>query len=377
MSGQRHAHSRTRRPIRFWALLAVGALLLAAAVTTGTYTVLRDEKKAADVDSATHSARNANALGGGHLGNAPAHSQRRRPVRHRPTPRRTVAPKPTPAPTQTTTPISVGACSGAPNTPGGSDPWGGCWPGPGNTGPSSASGLSAYSGPCTITKSVVIDDKAVNCELSVQSGDLTLEHSFVNGEVYNNGSGSVLIESTTLNGGSDDSETVGGNNITVLSSNLYGNQHEVYCDDNCTVKNSWLHDNFNGTSQGWHQNGFLSTGGSNYTLQHNSVYCVGNCTSDIGFIPNDNISDATVSQNLFVATADASYCLYPSSNSGKPGTVEEMTVTDNVFQRGPQGKCAFYGPVSNWDSPTSSPNTDGFRNVWSGNVWDNGKALGP
>ena len=180
-----------------------------------------------------------------------------------------------------------------------------------------------------------------------------------------------------MNGGSDHTETVLGSNITILGSNLYGNQHEVYCDNNCAVKNSWLHDNFNGAALGWHQNGFLSTGGSGYMLQHNSVYCVGGCTSDIGFIPNDNISDATVAQNLFVATSDASYCLYPSSNSGKPGIVEEIAVTDNVFQRGAQGTCAFYGPVSNWDPATNAPNTDGFHNVWSGNMWDNGKALGP
>jgi hypothetical protein len=368
MSGERRANSRTRRPARRWALLTVAAVLLAAAGTAGTYTVMRGDKKTTSADTAPHaSGRDSAALGETAMPTAtPTPSPRHHRARHRP-----------PATTHTTTPASVAGCVGARNTPGGSDPWGDCWPGPENTGPSSGSGLSSYSGPCEITKSTVIEGKAVNCELTVESGDLTLEHSFVNGEVYNRGSGSVLIQSTTMNGGSDDSETVGGGNITILNSNLYGNQHEVYCDSNCTVKNSWLHDNFNGTSQGWHQNGFLSTGGSGYTLEHNSVYCVGQCTSDIGFIPNDNISNALVSQNLLVATADASYCLYPASSSSKPGTVEEMTVTGNVFQRGPHGTCAFYGPVYNWDSASNTPNTDGYRNVWSGNIWDNGKALSP
>jgi hypothetical protein len=375
MSGQRRTDSRARRPMRRWALLTVGAVVLATVVTTGGYAVVRHEKKTANVDTGRHSSGNKAAALGDQPEPSPAPSPSRHRARHRPAPHRSASSKSTTS--APTGPVSVADCPGARNTPGGADPWGGCWPGPDNTGPSSGAGLSAYSGSCTITKSTVIDGKAVNCELTVEAGDLTLEHSFVNGEVSNRGSGSVLIESTTLNGGSDDSETVGGGNITILNSNLYGNQHEVYCDSDCTVKNSWLHDNFNGTSLGWHQNGFLSTGGSGYTLEHNSVYCVGNCTSDIGFIPNDNISDAVVSQNLFVATADASYCLYPSSNPGKPGTVNEMTVTNNVFQRGPQGTCAFYGAVSNWDSPTSAPNTDGYRNAWSGNVWDNGKALNP
>ena len=137
-----------------------------------------------------------------------------------------------------------------------------------------------------------------------------------------------------------------------------------------------MRDNFNGESLGWHQNGFLSNGGSNYTFQHNSVYCVGGCTSDIAFIPDHNISNATVEKNLLAATSYASYCLYPSSASSKPGTVTGMVVTDNVFQRGANGKCAVYGPVYGWDTPGNTPGTDGYGNVWSGNMWDNGQPLG-
>jgi hypothetical protein len=268
------------------------------------------------------------------------------------------------------------SCSGvAANTPGGPDPWGGCWPGPGNTGVPAGITLSAYTGPCEISQDTVISDKTVDCALNLNSGNLTLTDSMVNGEVYNNGSGSVLIEDTTMNGGSDQTETVLGSNVTILGSDLYGNQHEVYCGDNCTIENSWLHDNYNFGPSG-HQNGFLSTGGDGYDLQHNSVYCVGGCTGDITFIPNDDIGQATVSKNLFVATAYAAYCLYPSSDSpSKPGIVEQMTITDNVFQRGPNGTCAYYGPVYGWDSPTSTPDTDGYDNVWSGNTWDNGQPL--
>ncbi len=292
---------------------------------------------------------------------------------------------PTPRPSKTQAPGSAGITpaaaakcgSAAPNTPGGADPWGGCWPGPGNTGVPADAALSAYNGSCTLTKNTVISSKTVNCTLSVNSGNLTLDDSMVNGEVYNNGSGSVLIENTTMNGGSAETETVLGSNLTIMNSSLYGNQHEVYCGSNCTIENSWLHDNYDfGSSD--HQNGFLSTGGDTYNLQHNSVYCVGGCTGDITFIPNGDISGATVSKNLFVATTDAAYCLYPSSDPpAKPGIVEQMTVVDNVFQHGPNGNCAFYGPVYGWDSPTSSPGTDGYGNVWSGNIWDNGAPLNP
>jgi hypothetical protein len=136
-----------------------------------------------------------------------------------------------------------------------------------------------------------------------------------------------------------------------------------------------LHDNHNfGSSD--HQNGFLSNSGSNYLIRHNSVYCIGGCTADITFIPDGNITNATVDKNLLVATQYAAFCLYPSSNHpSKPGIVSGMIVTNNVFQRGANGKCAYYGAVYGWDTPTSTHGTDGYGNVWSGNTWDNGQAL--
>jgi hypothetical protein len=113
-------------------------------------------------------------------------------------------------------------------------------------------------------------------------------------------------------------------------------------------------------------------------LKHDSIYCVGDCTSDISFIPNSNLSGITVSENLLVASLDASYCLYPSSDPpSKPGIVNQVTVTDNVFQKGSNGKCGYYGPVSNWDTPNTTPGADGYGNVWSGNIWDDGTVLNP
>ena len=270
----------------------------------------------------------------------------------------------------------TGQCGGnAPNTPGGADPWGGCWPGPGNTGPVVA--LARYAGKvnsdgsCQIKGNTVITGKVLTCQIYVNSGNLTLENDQIQGEVYNNGSGSVLIEHTTINGGTDQTETVLGDHITIDSSNLYGNQHEVYCGGNCTITNSWLHDNYN-FGPAVHQNGFLSTGGDTYSLQHNSVGCVGGCTGDISFLGDE--SQAVVNKNLLVASPDAAYCLYPSSTSGSV-VVNQMTITDNVFQRGGNGKCATYGPVYGWDESNNNPGTSGYLNVWSGNIWDNGRPI--
>jgi hypothetical protein len=292
-------------------------------------------------------------------------------------PPRTQPPSPsaaaTPSPEATAT-----ACSSTRNIPGGADPWGGCWPGPGHAGVPAGTRLTAYHDSCKVSaNNVIIDRRNIKCSLIVSGSNVTIKDSQIDGIVMNDGQGNLVIEDSTINGGDGHVETVGGSNITIVRSNLFGNQHEIYCGANCTVRDSWLHDNFNGKSQGWHQNSFLSTGGTGYNLQHNSVYCVGGCTSDIAFIPNGNVTGAVVNRNLFVASPDSAYCLYPSSTTSKPGIVSEMTITDNVFQRGANGKCATYGPVYGWDSPDSQASTDGYRNTWSGNRWADGSVLNP
>jgi hypothetical protein len=304
------------------------------------------------------------------------------PAGHTPAPGGPTSPgNPNPAPsTAPPGPAGTGGgCSAAANTPGGPDPWGGCWPGPNNTGAPTGTSLTDFRGSCTISRSdVVIAAKTISCPIIVLGRNVTIKDSMINGTVHTDGSGSVLIEETTINGGSDHSESVGGANLTVIQDNIYGDQHEVHCYSNCTVENSWLHNNYNGLALGWHENGFFNDGGTNFTLIHNSVYCVGGCTGDITFIPDGNVSNATVTKNLLVATQWASYCLYPSSDEpSKPGIMTKMVVTDNVFQRGPNGRCAIYGPVYGWDPPTKTPNSDGFGNVWRGNMWNNGRPLQP
>src|SRR5271166_3142121 len=98
---------------------------------------------------------------------------------------------PTPAsgPPPTRTSSGGANCSGAANTPGGADPWGGCWPGPDNTGPVGVSlepynGVVRSDGSCVITTNTVIDGKTMACQIIVNSGNLTLENSSVSGEVY-------------------------------------------------------------------------------------------------------------------------------------------------------------------------------------------------
>jgi hypothetical protein len=272
-------------------------------------------------------------------------------------------------------------CHGLPrNTPGGPDPWGGCWPGPRNTGPWPGTKFTPYRGPVVVrTNNTVISGKVITNEgIVVEASGVVIKDSLVEGTtIQNDGGRPLLIEDTKIIGGNQfNFSSVFGSNVTVLRDDLSGGGHEVSCGGPCVVKDSWLHNNFNGTAGGAHQNGFFNDGGSGFLIEHNTVYCVGGCTADVSFIPDGNISRAVVNKNFLMATSYAGYCLDPSSDPPrKPGIVNQMTITNNIFGRGPKGKCAVYGPVSAWDQPNNKPGTNGYHNVWSGNRWVDGKPV--
>ena len=69
----------------------------------------------------------------------------------------------------------------------------------------------------------------------------------------------------------------------------------------------------------------------------------------------------------------SAYCAYGGATpdkpySGDPTNATNQKFTNNVFQRGANGKCGTYGPVTSF-------NKNGAGNVWSSNVWDNGAAV--
>jgi hypothetical protein len=260
-------------------------------------------------------------------------------------------------------------CGAPPSSPGGPDPWGGCWPGPGNTGVPAGTALTRYTGKCDLrTDNAVIEAKIVDCGgMLVYATNVVIKRSKLIGIIKTNSPGaSIRIEDSEIDGGDDQSEAVGLDNVTLLRSEVIGDQHSVHCGSNCTVIDSWLHAQHDGKAADWHQNAFITNGGGDHLLRHNTMQCRGGCTADVGLIPDGDIQRVTVDRNLLMASPDAAYCAYGGGNSGnKPGTASSIVYTDNVFQRGAANKCATYGPVTYFD--TSAPG-----NVWSGNVWDKG-----
>ncbi|WP_170111000.1 DUF4082 domain-containing protein [Antricoccus suffuscus] len=282
-------------------------------------------------------------------------------------------------PPATTTPVDPVVTDPAPGTDP-PPPATTSFPGPSNTGVPAGVALTPYSGPCTITTpNTVIDAKAISCDLVIAAPNVQISRSTTKHIDSDSDSASVSITDSEVDGGTSETPAVGYSNITMKRVNVHGARVSVLCGSNCSISDSWLHSQYMAPGSDWHVNGYVSNGGSNVLVQHNTIACDvqdnsngGGCTGPAAsfgdFAPLSNI---TYDNNLFVASPGG-YCLAAGLNPSKPygSNPTGIVVTNNVFQRGNNGKCGAFGAA------TSFP-AGGSGNVWSNNSWDDGKILNP
>jgi hypothetical protein len=325
---------------------------------------------------------------------------------------------PAPAPPEMSTPappvpVNPDCLSGPLNAPGTTDPWGGCWPGPQNTGyPHGLPGdtrtpvtLTDYAGPMTISDcGVVIDSQRVNGDLLIEAGNgthsastpcVTITNSLVLGTVHtdNLDQGPVVISDTEVAvPGSAFWASVGFYNTFDWRINSHGGNGTIKCQAYCESHDSWVHGMH--LEQAFHYNAFggngIETGDGYFTIDHGYADCgsfstsssadgTAGCSADIGFYGDfAPVRNITINKTYFAPAATAGeftnaqpgYCYNPGNYPGKPHPVaKNLTVTNNIFARGPTGQCGVYGAVSDWHH--------GDGNVWRGNEWDDGTALNP
>jgi len=194
------------------------------------------------------------------------------------------------------------------------------------------------------------------------------------------GTYSVSVSDSTVDGGTWSDGAVWGYNITVVRSNIYGGKDSVHCADNCSVTDSWLHDQYNPAGKSYHNQAFLTNGGSNMVLRHNTLHCTpllnstdGGCTADVSLFGDfDPVTNVTVDNNLLKANnSSISYCAYGGYEPSKAYPIAtNIKYTNNVFERGANGKCGVYGPVTSFQTGASG-------NIWSGNVFTDGTVIKP
>lgn len=307
-----------------------------------------------------------------------------------PSPTPTVSPSPSPSPAPGVCPVA------GRNTPGAADPWGGCWPGPGNTGVPAGTTLTAYTGPCTITAAgTVIEAKTVTCPtLDIRATGVVIRNSKLQGTDVTNlgvGSGSsfTITDSTITNGARDQCMCLGTHDFTALRVEIVGGNRSAYCEARCTITDSWLHgqqlqgaQHGSGLRQEQYTTAIHSTLSCDWAHPDDSTSM--GCSADLGGYPDfAAITHNTYRRNLFIAAsrdpnnvnpsgpgATTAFCAVGGVASGKPFSSDPanatyIVFTENVWQRGITGRCGDYGPISGFGSGRTG-------NVWSGNVWDDG-----
>jgi len=232
-----------------------------------------------------------------------------------------------------------------------------------------------------VNANVTIDAKLIKCSyLRVNSGLLTITRSKLLGRIDVVGSGRLVLTDSEVDGLNQDGPAVGFGHVTVLRSHLHNSQHGVLCEDTCDVRDSYIHLDSIPSGSGRHMQAFLSNGGTDATLVHNTLGCDvpitqsdGGCTADVAifgdFSPNHRY---TFDNNLFLASTKLSYCAYGGTDPKKPyGTaVSNIVFRNNVFERGTNGKCGLYGATTSFD--TTAPG-----NVWTNNRFTDGAAVNP
>lgn len=255
-------------------------------------------------------------------------------------------------------------CSGATNQPDGADPWGGCWPGPSNTGIAGCPALSTHNGDYTASSGATVENKIINGQLRISEAGAS---NIVVRCVKVNDGGFFPID-TERSGATSASQILldrvevdcGGSQSTHGAMLLFGatlrkgrayNCPDAYrFVDNVVIEDSYCSDlNVNGDDENeWHYDCMQTGGGQNVTLKHNSL--VGRDTSDIALWPEyEPLNNVLVERNLLLGTPG--YKIYVGRNT-HPST--NITIKENRFGTGGYGPCTI----------------DNASPTWTGNVWN-------
>jgi hypothetical protein len=275
------------------------------------------------------------------------------------------------------------------NVSDGMDPWGGCFPGPSNTGVPDGVALTPYTGPCEITEpNTVIDGKAVDCDLDVRAEGLVVKNSRVDGSVWIDGpdaGASATVFDTTIDAGpvedaSTRSEAIGSARFTAVRVEMVRGRSGGWCEYYCEVRDSWIHGQDYDESGHVHFSGMRQGSGSrpeSQKLIHNTIACDvkpsppdGGCSADVsGYGDFATIQNNLVEKNLLVASHDTATCAYGGSSKSKPFPLGARNVwRDNVFQHGRSGPCGQYFTMSDLDAGQRG-------NQWVDNHWDTGEHM--
>lgn len=273
---------------------------------------------------------------------------------------------------------SATGCTGAANTPGGPDPWGGCWPGPGNTGVPDGIKLKVISGDLTISDPgfVLENTEVLGCiTLTVEANNVTIRNVRVKANcsqlILNDaGAQGLQVIDSELDGNnfSTSDSGIAGRHYSLTRVDIHGTGDGVKAGSNVLIENSYIHDLHIANDS--HNDALQALDADGLVLRHNTAIVKDGATSCVIFSQNANtewqMRNVHISRNLF---AGGAYVIYGGYQAGKddPARASNISITENqistvIFPRG-----GAFGAITSADPPIVTQR---------GNVWVDGPNAG-
>jgi hypothetical protein len=238
--------------------------------------------------------------------------------------------------------------SSTPNVAGGTDPWGGCWPGVGNTGTPAGTTLTPYTGSCNVTvANTVIDSKVIDCPsgegacrtgfcMNIQAPGVVIRNSLVNGSVWIDDPApnySFTITDTTINVGpinqteNNAPTAIGKSHFVATRVETFNGGRGIWCEYDCKVVDSYIHGQDADEGGATHESGIrqgsgvpnpsASSNGGVQTFTHDTVLCEApdvppdaGCSADFtGYGDFNYIQYNTLHRNLLLSSTGGT-CAY-------------------------------------------------------------------
>jgi putative cell wall-binding protein len=241
--------------------------------------------------------------------------------------------------------------------------------------------LTPYTGTCAIgMPDVVIDAKVIDCDIMrVRAPGLVITNSIINGRIYNDDNGSFSMTDSEVRAPLSTGTGVGHSNFVLTRVEVTGGSRSVTCGA-CTVQDSYLHGQY--TDLRGIDHGSAIRMGAGGSILRNTITCdarpvppdAGCSAALTGYGDFGVVERNTIDGNLIDGGPAGSmgFCAYGGSTPGKPFSegVNNIRFTNNVFMRGPSGRCGIWGPIVDFDSAAPG-------NVWRNNTWDDGTPVPP
>lgn len=286
---------------------------------------------------------------------------------------------------------ALAPCIGTAKEPGGPDPWGGCWPGPHNTGVPAGTRLTAYSGDRTVsTPGAVIDGWDVDGCILVTALGVTIQNSRAHCVVvaerarYCHAGESAaersLTECTMVAGLSTDQRAkqpvltirdseircpeglgesgIADRNVVVERVDISNCENGFSVDSHVKVRHSYIHDLYNAVEGDPHTDGLQGLVGRNLRLVHNVFYafttgcsypsvdarCNGNAAITIGGQREwASVRHNLIRRNLLAGGSYTLYCPFV--------TPAGFSIVENRFSEVYSPKVGEYGPMTGCRGP--------------------------